>query len=47
MCGFWLGLIDNWPDYKFNGIDYFENSFIAVKKNNPLIEKWHFLMKLY
>ena len=46
MCGFYMpNMIEKWYDYDFkNGEDYFENAFIAVKKNNPLIDKWHFVM---
>ena len=49
MCGFYLPRqIIPWNDYKFEkGEDYFENSFIASKLNNPIIEKWHFLMKYF
>ncbi len=33
MCGFYLkGKIEKWNDYPFkDGVDYFENSFIATK----------------
>ncbi len=45
MCGFYLNRIGKWNDYPFeNGVDYFENSFIITKSNNPLIDKWHFIM---
>ena len=49
MCGFYLqDKIEKWNDFYFEkGEDYFENSFIATKKNNPLVEKWHFILRKY
>lgn len=29
------------------GDDYFESWFIASSKNNPIIEKWHFVLKKF
>jgi|LauGreDrversion4_2_1035121.scaffolds.fasta_scaffold974850_1 mannosyltransferase OCH1-like enzyme len=49
MCGFWQPkAIPIGKDYVFKDRDdYFENWFIATTKNNPIIEKWHFLVKKY
>jgi hypothetical protein len=49
MCGFYLpGKIEKWKDYNFEkGEDFFESAFIASKKNNPIIAKWHLVLKEY
>ena len=49
MCGFYLDdKIERWNDYFFDkGQDFFESAFIASKKNNPLIRKWHYILKEY
>ena len=35
-------------DYFFEqGDDYWENWFIATTKNNPIIDKWHFVLNKF
>ena len=55
MCGFYFpNMIEKWKDYDFfdknnsnSRNDYFESSFIASKKNNPLVDKWHYVLKTF
>ncbi len=49
LCGFYMPFnIAKGTDYFFEkGDDYWENWFIATTKNNPVIEKWHFIFKSY
>ena len=51
LCGFYYyNLIGKSVpgEYYFNDKnDYFENWFIATKSNNPLVEKWQFVIKKF
>ena len=49
MCGFYQNdKIEKWKDFYFEkGEDFFESAFIASKKNNPIIDKWHFILNKY
>lgn len=49
MCGFYQAeRIEKWNDYYFSkGEDFFESAFIASKKNNPIIDKWHLVLKTF
>ena len=48
MCGFHMkDTIKRFHDFDFQGKDYFESAFIATKKNNPLVDKWNFILNKY
>lgn len=48
LCGVYLqDYIKKFSDYDFQGKDFFESAFVATKTNNPLIEKWSFILNRY
>ena len=49
MCGFYFpNRLNITKEYDiFNNTEFFESAFIASKKNNPILEKWNYILKLY